>query len=756
MKLNKQNPDDKKIPLKKAWGKTGKWISGISLAAGLHGAILLPEALHKDPVEETINAYEGKIKAALQDISSEDLEKAEADLEMVKELTKGRGGIIEDRKDEYEKFLEDEKNKNVMERNWGKLIYYKEYFDLGIETDILESGEQFYQENIKKLQSVKPPKLNINFLLKLMDIFTPSRAGDDVMASAFDSLALEIGPNSQNCVAKSHLLIMAITDLYPEMKEYLMMQFFGKHQRLIAEIDGQRLILENELSKFPDAVTAKRKNALVRVSDYFDYWLNKLSVEEYSKRTLVIGESAEKTLDVAITTETGGKSLAPSFELGDFETNFGEKIAGKDESKIDLEKTKEVRRENIKKLRDPKVGKGLEMEIIEDVLSLEKVKATWEDFEAQKRSGKISDVTDNFVFLEEKISLEAAKYMAETYGNIDTYAKMSKEIIDELTRHAGGYLKIRDNSISSELLTYLYDRLVINKRSSLWLGEPFEMTRERAGILGGLNLNIYETDLDVFKVFKNLDLPLLLQVTIFDKFDFDKLDNVLGAQMLMLQVSTASVDENFWEKLTKFNGDYLQIEYGKKMSKDNLEQLTKIKPSVYLNLEAGSFDRDGLELVANNFKRLSIMEYTSVSQANLMTLLKSKVSELTVWQNALWISAPEGLSKALAETTIERLSIWVELDAWLIKDMLLTLKNYQHDLRIITRLDVPVTPDLLDAINQLKATNFDIELNISGSSENEIIASLKELATKITRKKYTIRTSKGFFLEDGKVVDMSH
>lgn len=752
------HPEEAREPLKKAWveddaksdglvkrigrkvqkvlGKPGvRLAAGIITTAAVHTAIIAPVALKKNVMKDNIAMYDEQMSEVAGKLTELEKEKAEADLEFVKELNSGRAKLVEQREDEYRDFLKEQKNKSILDENWSWLIDRKEYFTQGIEDETMLRGREFFQKKISELNKEKPAELDKSFLQKISQTFVPDGGTDDTMASAYDALALQCGPATENCESKRKLMLMAITELYPEMKRDLQMQFFGDHERLIINLkNGQTWIFDaGVIVAYPDKRMSERRNVVVAASDYLDYWLEKLDSEEYQRRGTIFGQSTEKNLTPIITTNADKQDLFPAVELGDYRVKT-DKVINHTLEKNSLENLKELRRQNLEKLRGG-WSEAIEMEIVEPVLSLEKVQATYEDFMHKRQTGEIPDVTDNFTFLEPEISVEAAKYMAENFYTIDVHARMTEELIDIFTGSKTSFkIKIHDDSISDELLTRL-----INKKMNLKVGAPFTFNQKRLDILNKYTLvyNFTLDDLSILQDIHLLDQMPAIHLTIDSKFDLDKFKlGELKEAILDLFIIDPDVDKNFWPKLTNYQGPELIINYAYgngKFPKEALKFLRKVgKP---MTITCDELSSENLkEFVSTPRESLRVYYRGSRTENTLPILLQAKTDALAMnFSPTMMVSGKDFAVSSIKQIKIKRI--------WGAESFENGISEYQGDLTLVDEL-FPEEKHLdayAESINKLKAKRLIIKIMMNNQVSLEDQKNLLSLlGKKITRPHYRI------------------
>ncbi|MCC7197830.1 hypothetical protein IT413_06605 [Candidatus Peregrinibacteria bacterium] len=148
-------------------------------------------------------------------------------------------------------------------------IYFPvEYYSQGTADNEKEAAGVFLEMVVDKTHTADKDPDQADFQ-KLVSAVMPTGSYERTKSSATLSLCEKLGPESQNCVARTRLIIMAVAQKYPHLQKSLFIQKFGDHERALVEVGGVRHILEGNVPRFPDGETSAKKNEVMPV----EVWL---------------------------------------------------------------------------------------------------------------------------------------------------------------------------------------------------------------------------------------------------------------------------------------------------------------------------------------------------------------------------------------------------------------------------------------------------------------------------------------------------
>lgn len=248
-----------------------RWLAVIGVATALHEPSYHQQL--KSGLENfVINPYkkwqeESALAEAQEEMSKKAQESLEADKKKVLDRTKTPLERIKARAEEAKAFKAKlyTDYKGVPYKN----IYFPvEYYGQGTADNEKEAGSVYLELVVDKTQTVDKDPGQADFQ-KLVSAVMPAGSYERTKSSATLSLCEKLGPESQNCVARTRLVIMAVAQKYPHLQNSLFIQKFGDHQRALVEVNGVRHILEGNVPQFPDAETNAKKNEIMPV----EVWL---------------------------------------------------------------------------------------------------------------------------------------------------------------------------------------------------------------------------------------------------------------------------------------------------------------------------------------------------------------------------------------------------------------------------------------------------------------------------------------------------
>lgn len=248
-----------------------RWLVVIGVATALHEPTY-HEQLKSGLNDLVVNPYkkwqeERALAEAEEEMSKKAQESLEADKKKVLDRTKTPLERIKARAEEAKAF------KAMLYTDYKavpyKNIYFPiEYYSQGTADNEKEAGSVYLELVVDKTQTAQEAPDQKDFQ-KLVSAVMPAGSYERTKSSATLSLCEKLGPESQNCVARTRLAIMAVAQKYPHLQNSLFIQKFGDHERALVEVNGVRHILEGNVAQFPDPETNAKKNEVMPV----EVWL---------------------------------------------------------------------------------------------------------------------------------------------------------------------------------------------------------------------------------------------------------------------------------------------------------------------------------------------------------------------------------------------------------------------------------------------------------------------------------------------------
>ncbi len=325
--------------------------SGVLVALGLsflaHEPVVHPiveenfKRFISDPWEQWQNNQ--KQQQTKEHLSLTLQEAFEKDRQDVEERNKKRKERIQERAAEaraFKKFLREDENYKKISKDH---IYFDiEYFSQGMEVEDIETAKEVFamvNDSIKIADQQKPLQSELQ---EIAADFMPPGSHDPTKTSAVYTLKKSLGPQTQSCVARFRLMVMALAMKYPGLQDHIYMQKFGDHVRTLFEVDGKRHILDKgEVTDFPDEKTFKYKNEVMP----FEVWLGiyagikpsefKSRIEKYGpekKTTAEFPRITDDLLDDSDNADLDNLGTADSwYQRGGYENNWPFTSAGDSE-----------------------------------------------------------------------------------------------------------------------------------------------------------------------------------------------------------------------------------------------------------------------------------------------------------------------------------------------------------------------------------------------------------------------------------------
>lgn len=250
-------------------------------ALALTGAILLHEPAYHEPIERGWNAAttalsdwyeewqeERAQRAIVAQTPPEAVEQYKQDIKTVKEMNAERKKRIEERKEDAARFKQ-EILAHPDQIEMDRIFFPLEYYSQGVEEDEMRVAREVFRI---KNEDIEVPVIGVpnpETFRQMVGTFMPPGSHHRLKTSAVHTLAQNLGPESQNCVARARLMVMSVATKYPELARSLYFQQFGDHTRTLVEVDGVRHILEGDVATFPDKLTDTKRNEVMPL----DVWL---------------------------------------------------------------------------------------------------------------------------------------------------------------------------------------------------------------------------------------------------------------------------------------------------------------------------------------------------------------------------------------------------------------------------------------------------------------------------------------------------
>lgn len=227
--------------IKQILGGDNKFYTAIAIAAALHLPVVFPNT-----GTQLKNIAEDTYASITSDIPARYKELIERDIESINQRNTEKIKRIEANSDTTQDFKSSLKAKLEKGEDFS---YSQAYFEMerlsqGVSPEVINSAKGFFSWKINDLQKEKPQKPTKEFLIKILQTFTPGKAYESTRTSAMESLALKVAPGTQNCKSRSKILIMALNELYPDRKDDILVQTFGDHTRIIFQTDQKKWVME--------------------------------------------------------------------------------------------------------------------------------------------------------------------------------------------------------------------------------------------------------------------------------------------------------------------------------------------------------------------------------------------------------------------------------------------------------------------------------------------------------------------------------
>jgi hypothetical protein len=203
-----------------------------------------------------------------QSLGADQRDALENDRKLVSERNAERLDLIKAREAQAKAFKEDiYKNYGVV--TYRNIFFPVEYFDMGSRDEEKTAAESYFEIISDGVQVEDASQPQHHELKKLVSAMMPDGSYERTKSSATRSLFEGLGKKSQNCVARTRLMVMATARKYPSLQKQIYIQKFGDHVRALFEINGKRYVLEGGVAEFPDNETKEKKNEVMP----FEVWL---------------------------------------------------------------------------------------------------------------------------------------------------------------------------------------------------------------------------------------------------------------------------------------------------------------------------------------------------------------------------------------------------------------------------------------------------------------------------------------------------
>jgi hypothetical protein len=315
-------------------GKLGKVLKNcLRSGRGFMFSIALSQMMHIPLMFP--NATETTIMSVINGSDSKYKKQFKIDYERIKARNGPRLRNIENNKESADSFKKDladriERGEDVLD---AETFFQMEVLSQGVDIGVVNEARTNFYDAIKKLESEKPAVPDKEFLQKVMAIFTPAEAYEGTRSSAVDSLAMMGQPGTQNCDARAKILIMALSALYPEMKDGLLTQYFRDHVRVLFQVGEKTYVMDGYVHLLEEDSAHTTKTTLITKSKNMIKGYAGLEVKE--KEVVDRGPLKDKPY-IAITDNVLDYNIQQNEDLGYFsdeESVYGG-TEGKPEEKL--------------------------------------------------------------------------------------------------------------------------------------------------------------------------------------------------------------------------------------------------------------------------------------------------------------------------------------------------------------------------------------------------------------------------------------
>lgn len=215
---------------------------------------------HLDEVEKR----EAREEQMLAFMSAEDLDKYNKDVELVNAMNIDNIQRIKDRASEAREF----KSSLLTypeDIDYSTIFFLIELYSQGVSDKDYQMAREFFRiKNDELAPTTNTMELNQEIMKTMLNTFAPEGSYNRLRTSAVESLACNLCQDSQNCHVPARLMAMALMRNYPELSpKDLYFQRFENHIRLLAEINGERYVVEGNIDTFPDKETGERRSQVI-------------------------------------------------------------------------------------------------------------------------------------------------------------------------------------------------------------------------------------------------------------------------------------------------------------------------------------------------------------------------------------------------------------------------------------------------------------------------------------------------------------
>lgn len=253
----------------------------------LHGPLFHQEIVESAEYLEKHFADEAEYEEYLRQKAAEEQVRKAAEEKMIREMTPQTLDEYEEDKAEVQEMNEDNRRR-IQERaeeakefkksllaypdeiDMSDVFFPIEYYSQGVSQSHLEIAREVFRlknEELDKPSGITTPARKD--LRKIIKTFMPKGSHNVLKSSAVETLACNLCEDSQSCVARARMMVMAAAKQYPELANSMYFQEFGDHFRTLVEIDGDRHILEGGARAFPDWKTREHRSRVMPV----DVWI---------------------------------------------------------------------------------------------------------------------------------------------------------------------------------------------------------------------------------------------------------------------------------------------------------------------------------------------------------------------------------------------------------------------------------------------------------------------------------------------------
>lgn len=335
----------------------------MALSIGLH--VVGPTAHAVEHTIEDVRAY------IAEDVPERYKKVIKEEVKLVEKRNERRKSLVEKnarKAENYRDSLADKFEKGE-EVSYTDAVFDMEELSQGVDPAIIKEGRNNLNSGLDKLNAQKPAVPNKVFLQKVVDTFAPGEAGEDTRSSAAEALALIGEEGTQNCVARTKIITMALSELYPDRKKDILLQQFGGHQRIVFGVGKGKFVMEGKVQALEKDEAHNRASSEIMPAENI---IRGYAGAKLADRQFVDRGSNDKSFP-RVSDDMIDYNIAPStgVKLGNYST--AEETYGRGFSKQRIRNNEE----NERKLRKivERMNKPMELELLSESLSEQQIRS---------------------------------------------------------------------------------------------------------------------------------------------------------------------------------------------------------------------------------------------------------------------------------------------------------------------------------------------------------------------------------------------